>query len=637
MSRRAVGVAVTLALLTGGAIWFARGRPNADSNRGHGNTRMADAAGARPLAAVESAAATPARERDPVSNEDRSVDASEKGEDEVDDNRVQILDAVVVYTDAKGVVHLDANGEMTVVRDGREENPRERVEIANGRFHREVPGRHYDEIRELTLEHRVAFAEETDLRERDEKPYTLRAYSTRPTLVHVVDDASGAELAGIRLVDVDGEMTVVDGAASPIELDAPAGTDTTHRGVRLRVEPRGRTPQEIDVSYRWGGELFVATSRAAYLRVNVAGAPPDAVVGVFAPGDPPDGWTPTNDAKWLGWLEFGYGIESPTPIDGEALRAGRYLVAVVVGYPPQCSVPLVQQEIELRAGETTTVSLACRKVEHAAPVPIAGSVEVPLDWGDRPFRLEIGYAGPVEGLAANHRTIASEAMVCDEGSPRVFRWRDPGVEPGPYTWSIYELGIDGEWEIGPKGRQDLRIVAAAAGEVLLRLLDDATGKPFDESSVDWETEAGGAFRLGELPTSDGFAGPVPLGRGALRRPREWRVVESDPIEIHAGKNEFTLHVHRLPGVAFELRCEGRHVSWPWPDEGEWRFVPVDHDGELLDETWEEAESKCLLVSKPGRYRVQLPTILGFEPIPAFEVEIADGKPVVRTIELTHRR
>ncbi len=70
-----------------------------------------------------------------------------------------------------------------------------------------------------------------------------------------------------------------------------------------------------------------------------------------------------------------------------------------------------------------------------------------------------------------------------------------------------------------------------------------------------------------------------------------------------------------PRVVFALECADRCV--PWQDDGDGSVVPVD-------------------LSRPGRYRVQLPTIRGFEPVPAFEIDLPDGAPVVRKIELKHK-
>src|SRR5262249_25898246 len=130
-----------------------------------------------------------------------------------------------------------------------------------------------------------------------------------------------------------------------------------------------------------------------------------------------------------------------------------------------------------------------------------------------------------------------------------------------YSFQVSGFGVRGEWVVGPRGRRDLRVVVGGSAELALHLVEESTGAPVDASSVAWDGASGGSFRLEHVSASEGFAGRVALGRGELDPLLGTRVVESDPIEIHAGRNELTLHLHRLPGIVLPLFCEGRRVPW----------------------------------------------------------------------------
>jgi hypothetical protein len=235
--------------------------------------------------------------------------------------------------------------------------------------------------------------------------------------------------------------------------------------------------------------------------------------------------------------------------------------------------------------------------------------------------------------------MPSQAMTRADDDPRIYRWTATGIHPATYTYAILELGCGGEWTIGSEGRSDLRIVVEPCARVTFHLIDIATGAPVDWYCVEWAPEAagGGAAMtlVGDGEEPEGFAGRVPVGRGRLENRYDMQVVENDPIDIRPGSNDFTRHVRPLPGIRFELACEDWHV--PWPVGERCRVTAVDHHGEFVDEKTDAEDDRLLLVSEAGGYRITLPAVYGFERTADFDVEIPDGKPESRRIELKRRQ
>ena len=76
------------------------------------------------------------------------------------------------------------------------------------------------------------------------------------------------------------------------------------------------------------------------------------------------------------------------------------------------------------------------------------------------------------------------------------------------------------------------------------------------------------------------------------------------------------------------------VRWDW----EWacEVTPIDGDGEVVL-TGGHATGHRVLVSRPGRYRVSLGAIPGYEPVEDAEVEVRAGALTDVRFDLIPRR
>lgn len=666
---------VTIAIASGIAVWISRARtttrsiPSTVESPRTGSIH--DSPRAPPIVIEGAASLVASRVSESSSNDsaappDSSSESGESlfGSDEERD-KVFPIDGIVIVTDAKGRETLDADGELIIVGRNSDERREEPVTVTSGRFHFGLPGWRVVSIDRMTLGGRPAFEDRSSnwpdyIYPKSGPHLVLRVLSSQPSLVHFIDATSGAELTNLSLFhevddpsdpgDEHGEKKKIEGELrrgvnSPIEFDAQVTEGCVRWEDTVEVRAPGYAPASFEVDHRHGGSWFVPMVRVGSLSVTVVGAPPGAEVEI----DRPDGneelriaMREQQGADYDGDCICSNQIEPGAPVRFESLPAGKYVANAVVG-PELMRVSLARCGFELVATQHLELKLTCRSIEHAAHVPVAGTLEVPEEWGDRNFKLEIVPVRRPDLWRDNCRTLSSEDMTCDVGSPRVYHWKFVNIESATYCFRVFEFDLSVERTVDPKGSEGVRLVAPNCGDVALRIVDAESGAPVDASSVEWCSDAGPGiygrvYYLQQSERSQLLEGRVPIGRGAvgdLGGPvliGDGFLVEEEPFEIHAGRNEFTLHARRTPRIQLALSFEGWRV--PWTSDVRCDVMPVDHDGELVGEGG--GDTHTLHVSRPGRYRIEISTIVGFDPIPAFEVEFAAGKSQVRTIVLERK-
>lgn len=642
----AATVVVAIAVVAAIASWWIGSRREAE-HAANADAAVHDDARDRGIAAETASSAErsrePAMKSDPAENNDAP-------ELDFDESKIHPIDGVVVLTDAHGKERRDADGEVDVVLDNRQELPQERVLVRGGRFHVDVRGGHAFGVRSAIFDGRPSQVSEDLIWWHSGPVITLHARTSRTFRLHLVDAHSLAELTNLSIVAHDYfppessesgvspslQRIARSGVVSPIDLEAIPDPEEVLWHPDLRATAPGYAPATFGVDFRNGGEQFVPLHRSASLHVTVIGAPEGASVSLNDPDnideDMRKALAENDGVEWLGDLRDWAPVAGSASLAFDDIPIGRYVVAVGVGGNPNLVISLAKQEIELVAGQTKEVTLRCRTIEHSAPAPIAGDIEVPAEWGDTPFELEISPARRPDLYSANVRKVPSKEMQLVDGSPRVFHWTAADVEPGDYRFGIWSLGASGEWSIGEKGRKDLRIVVGPCGEIAVRILDASTGSPIDTSSVHWESVTD--CDLTREKVSDPYVGRVPIGSGTLGGLGGMQLVERASLEIHPGQNEFTLHARRSPALILELASDGWRV--PWPEYDACGVEPIGHDGDVDGDTTDEDENKLVRFSDPGRYRITIPPIFGFEPVPPFEVDVPDGKPLVRKVELKRK-
>ncbi len=117
----------------------------------------------------------------------------------------------------------------------------------------------------------------------------------------------------------------------------------------------------------------------------------------------------------------------------------------------------------------------------------------------------------------------------------------------------------------------------------------------------------------------------------------WALEDESKIqEVHAGEQEFVMHVRKTCGVSIDLTCDGSKVTW---DERNWFEIEVKQaDGKSRSTSFSFFDSHPVVgVREPGRCLVTLPAIDGYEPVPPFEIDIPAGEIVNKVVELRKKQ
>jgi hypothetical protein len=108
------------------------------------------------------------------------------------------------------------------------------------------------------------------------------------------------------------------------------------------------------------------------------------------------------------------------------------------------------------------------------------------------------------------------------------------------------------------------------------------------------------------------------------------------VLLNPGTNDFTITLERACGLLLSLKDEG--MTMAWPDQARYGIQVERLDGEGREQSsGGEENAAYVAVSSPGRYRVTVPDIAGFEPVAPFEVQIKRAEFVEHEIALRRRR
>src|SRR5262249_6320294 len=106
------------------------------------------------------------------------------------------------------------------------------------------------------------------------------------------------------------------------------------------------------------------------------------------------------------------------------------------------------------------------------------------------------------------------------------------------------------------------------------------------------------------------------------------------VEAHAGTNEFELRLERMTCLRPILRDGATEI--PWPGGVVPRLVPLAGQEERRSYSNGEGWLRVHAASG-GPYRMVVPEIPGFEPVPDSVVELTAGQETERVIELRRKR
>ena len=550
---------------------------------------------------------------------------------EPDDPEEIDLRGSIAVVDEDGVEHTSEDGSFHLTGRGSRSSE---VTVEAGAWQARVPRGHELRVQEIELGGRIAILVDPDqpLRIPPERFLELRARWLGGTLVHVRDALTGATLNDVDAVravgwprsdlphpgEVSADRVVVRGANSPVLLPARRS-----RYQAFQLSCPDHTWGRLQTEGGSGGERVLLLGPGGDLVIELTGGEPGegAVVRV-------------RDPNWMLVAELDLAGRQRIPI--ERLPVGCLGVAVEIGDWWADPVVLGKGEVEIRAGVQARLVLELEAAPAFEPVPLGGEIVLPAAWKLRHFLLVVELLDTSLDGRDSHRRISSGSMSRDDQRPEVWRWRVDDAQPGRYELELHPLYHSISLEIGPGGREDVVFEIPPPGEVRVRVLDAATGLEAEVEHVYWTgvrpkwVRGGGLGRaersartgLWELRAPQGEI-EVKASGGGLRGEREIVRVGPEPVEL-------TLMVERTYRIELRLADGSTPVFWPRGTQVEIRSA----DGGEPRRGWTGgSQIYFLAVEGPGTYRIAIPDIPGYEPIPEQEVYVAESGLAELEIEL----
>jgi hypothetical protein len=565
------------------------------------------------------------------------VPAPSPGPEEVEAPVVIVKGSVTVVDGEQGE-HLAESGtmELHLWRDGT--GGTVEVEVTNGSWTCEAPEDARLSVASATLGGRAAFGagewHETVAIPPD-RFVALRVRWPRASVLFVRAADTGRELDGIELLSnfryPEGEgahpgrvrerNVVASDARSPIELALEPGGWNVEKAYFARAP--GYAWGQIEIDHSRGGDRWLELLPAGDLAVSFRGSEPaKGALLVLARGEEHE---PV--------LEL--------PLDGEHgevevrhLAEGPLTVSVRIGRWFEEHLRLGSGTTEIVAGRETLLVLELAEGPELRVAPLSGTLVIPAGWElERPY-LSFDLEGPGLGGRDNHFALYSADMRPVAGQPGVFAWSVPEAQLGKYEIELSEPNLSVFVELGPEGRSGVTIELPPPAEVQLRILDAATGLTADIAQIGWgpkRNRTTGSWSSSLVSRDErtetfrfiAFEGEIevhPSGIG-YGRPRE-------VFRVREGLNELTMRVERQAGVLVVLKDGNAIVPWPSGARVYPERIDGDPGGWGMSTT---SEGRRFTVPVDGLYRISIPDIDGFLPVPPLELRMTTADE--RTVEV----
>ncbi|MEM6568267.1 MAG: hypothetical protein AAF957_07640 [Planctomycetota bacterium] len=447
-------------------------------------------------------------------------------------------------------------------------------------------------------------------------------------LLNVVDAATGLHLDGVEVLAFDqglatkarhpaGEATtsLVLGGTSPVSIRIPSASRIAgHDEITCLVRSAGHAWTRIRLDVTHGGERTIELGPAADLEVEILGKPAaDARLRLRVGGQA----APVSDRRHFKkrWVQYRY------------LAPGAYDVSLEIGRWATNSIVLASGTVDLVAGETARITLTANEAKDAASASASGVLVLPPAWGiDRP-RVSFRLLGPEREGPPRRALVLPEDLRLVDGTDDTYAFEVGPLQTGRYSMMLGELWFAAAFDLGPEGRDDLRIEVPPPVDVQVSVLDVETGRVADVSRVTWMpappegTSSGRLHVVEREPGSDRFHLRVPEGSIQLwvNDPTHSRVLET--FAVREG-TQLTVETRAVASATVELR-DGQ-VTIPWPENVDVSVRPVDGTGEARS-SGRTRGRRWVEVDEPGRYRLAIPDVAGFLPGQLVEVDFVKGE------------
>lgn len=553
----------------------------------------------------------------------------------------------VLVTDATGrtvtVSRATLHYRMLGPGDGRPHD----VPVHGGQFVLQLQPRQRPEFHSLTWEGGVAVVTEPldPVSEPFAEPMVVRARAVDDVLVHVLDAATGESLTEICWLRTDrerdhlchpgpGAQEDLNWGSSPLRIRAQA-SDLRGESHPLLIGAPGHGWEAVAWNPKVGEPVRVELERAGRVHIHTPGPTlrHRAYVRVRA-----------TDRPGVGYRAF-WNLEPNGRCVLDGLPAGSYTARVEIGKWFSRPKVLAEQSFTLGAGDAPELTLAYEAPARVRAVPVRGTFQLGAGWTiEKRLFLQLRRLGP--SAAGDARTSATlqpgQGLERDAEHPNRYRMDAGLLQPGRYQVSLHEAGYIGLFEVPEDGNDELEIRIPPPVAVHVHVEGDVRGREPFLRQITWnglppkDFRSYGSREAKRASRDEPFVFQAPAGRISIRPSHYVFQAEQNTFEIQGESQRIVLRVHPNARMHLIAKHEGKALrwNWAWPVEVE----GVGYDAVLGPRSLlEDRRGFWITVDRPGRVRVRVGPIPGYEPLPERVVDAVPHKPIVLTYELTPRR
>ena len=289
--------------------------------------------------------------------------------------------------------------------------------------------------------------------------------------------------------------------------------------------------------------------------------------------------------------------------------------------------------MEVLAGRQSTVTVQVQEPAPRIDVPFAGTLVVPTEWNLAEFTLGFDLLDVALGGWDGRFSIDRSGMRAEDDPPTTYRWHSPGAQPGRYSVQLRELTFTVEIEVGEGGLSDARIEVPSPAEVRVRCVDAGTGSDVTDGELSWNCvrQVGGTCNSARWDAElDRWTFRAPIGEIVLDPSVPGYDFQWQTVRVEPGINDFVLRLVRSTGLTPILMDGKDEIAWD--DDAMLTLVAAEGQQDSLSSS-SGGGRITLFKREPGLYRLKVPDIPGYEPVPEALVHLEKGVIQEYVIEL----